>query len=274
MMLHSSQLYAASGGVEVFLIGADMCGLTTIRARAPHPAGQAFRDLRPTCAPILGAGTAISYADARHQGCSAGPGGQRPAARRAAVLGAVAGRGIRRARNGVARPAATDRPHRPSAAAHAVPWPGEIAVFPSPSTRGFDLLTKFGSRSRIGALVSGFFQGPTSRFDLDNALIVDLLTSTLESVDLMLFDGAPMRSPSRERPRRLGDRAGRRGGADRAGPVSPDPASPRPARHGRRHGQSATCGRAGGGRSRTSPAALRHVGCRMIFIRDVPSLAS
>jgi hypothetical protein len=85
-----------------------------------------------------------------------------------------------------------DQPaHRPFAAAHAVPWPGEMAVFRSPSTDGFELLTTFGSRARIGALVSDFFAGPTSRFDLGNALVVDLMTGTLESVtDLTMFGGA------------------------------------------------------------------------------------
>jgi len=85
-----------------------------------------------------------------------------------------------------------DQPaHRPFAAAHAVPWPGEIAVFRSPSTDGFELLTTFGTRARMGTLVSDFFAGPTSRFDLGNALVVDLLTGTLESVtDLTLFGGA------------------------------------------------------------------------------------
>jgi len=82
-------------------------------------------------------------------------------------------------------------PHRPFAAAHAVPWPGEIAVFRSPSTDGFELLTSFGTRARIGTLVSDFYAGPTSRFDLGNVLVVDLLSGTLESVtDLTLFGGA------------------------------------------------------------------------------------
>ncbi|WGW03575.1 baseplate multidomain protein megatron [Tropicibacter oceani] len=81
--------------------------------------------------------------------------------------------------------------HRPFAAARAVPWPGEIAVYRSPSTDGFDLLTTFGTRARIGTLVSDFYAGPTSRFDLGNALVVDLQTGTLESVtDLTLFGGA------------------------------------------------------------------------------------
>ncbi|WP_261193156.1 glycoside hydrolase TIM-barrel-like domain-containing protein [Pseudoruegeria sp. SHC-113] len=85
-----------------------------------------------------------------------------------------------------------DQPaHRPLVAAHAVPWPGEIAVFRSPSTDGFELLTTFGSRVRIGALVSDLYAGPTSRFDLGNVLVVDLLSGTLESVtDLTLFGGA------------------------------------------------------------------------------------
>ena len=85
-----------------------------------------------------------------------------------------------------------DQPaHRPMLAAHAVPWPGEMAVFRCPSTDGFDLLTTFGSRARIGTLVSDFHAGPTSRFDLGNALVIDLASGTLESVsDLTLFGGA------------------------------------------------------------------------------------
>jgi hypothetical protein len=85
-----------------------------------------------------------------------------------------------------------DQPaHRPMVAAHAVPWPGEMAVFRSPGADGFSLLTTFGSRARIGTLVSDFHQGPTSRFDLGNALVVDLASGTLESVtDQTLFGGA------------------------------------------------------------------------------------
>jgi GTA TIM-barrel-like domain/Putative phage tail protein len=85
-----------------------------------------------------------------------------------------------------------DQPaHRPFAAAHAVPWPGEIAVFRSPSTDGFDLLTSFGTRARLGTLAFDLSSGPTSRFDHGNILIIDLLSGTLESVtDLTLFGGA------------------------------------------------------------------------------------
>ncbi|MFC7705189.1 glycoside hydrolase TIM-barrel-like domain-containing protein [Plastorhodobacter daqingensis] len=85
-----------------------------------------------------------------------------------------------------------DQPaHRPLVAAHAVPWPGEMAVLRSPSTDGFELLTTFGSRARIGMLVSDFWPGPTSRFDLGNALVIDLLFGSLESVtDLTFFGGA------------------------------------------------------------------------------------
>ncbi|SNX75022.1 putative tail protein, partial [Cereibacter ovatus] len=85
-----------------------------------------------------------------------------------------------------------DQPaHRPLIAAHASPWPGEIAVFRSASTDGFNLLTTFGSRARIGTLAFDFYPGPTSRFDLGNALVVDLLSGTLESVtDVALFGGA------------------------------------------------------------------------------------
>jgi hypothetical protein len=53
-----------------------------------------------------------------------------------------------------------DQPsHPPFAAAHVVPWSGEIAVFRSPSTAGFELLTTFGSRARIGGAGLGLLRG-------------------------------------------------------------------------------------------------------------------
>ena len=63
MVLHYAHLCAAAGGVDTFLIGTEMRGLTTIRAGASaYPAVQAFRDLAADVRAILGAGTAISYA--------------------------------------------------------------------------------------------------------------------------------------------------------------------------------------------------------------------
>jgi hypothetical protein len=85
-----------------------------------------------------------------------------------------------------------DQPaHRPLVAAHARPWPGELAVFRSAATDGFALLTTFGTRASIGVLAADLFAGPVSRFDHGNALLVDLFSGTLESVtDLALFGGA------------------------------------------------------------------------------------
>ena len=85
-----------------------------------------------------------------------------------------------------------DQPaHRPFIAAHAVPWPGEMAVFRSAATDGFALLTTFGMRARMGVLAADFYAGPVSRFDLGNALVVDLYSGTLESVtDITLLGGA------------------------------------------------------------------------------------
>tara|TARA_R110002012_G_scaffold40547_10_gene111702 strand:+ start:9589 stop:13557 length:3969 start_codon:yes stop_codon:yes gene_type:complete len=81
--------------------------------------------------------------------------------------------------------------HQPLAAAHAAPWPGEMAVFRSPSDDGYTLLTSLSARARIGTLLADLSSGPTSRFDLGNALTVELLSGTLESVtDLALFGGA------------------------------------------------------------------------------------
>jgi hypothetical protein len=63
MILHYAHLYAAAGGVDAFLIGSEMRGLTTIRdGAASYPAVQAFRDLLADCRAILGPGTQLSYA--------------------------------------------------------------------------------------------------------------------------------------------------------------------------------------------------------------------
>jgi len=85
-----------------------------------------------------------------------------------------------------------DQPaHRPLVAAQSKPWPGEMAVYRSAATDGFALLTTFGGRARIGVLAESFYAGPVSRFDLGNALVVDLFSSTLESVtDIALLGGA------------------------------------------------------------------------------------
>ena len=66
-----------------------------------------------------------------------------------------------------------------------------MAVFRSPSDDGYTLLTSLAARARIGTLVADLSAGPTFRFDLGNAITVDLLSGTLESVtDLALFGGA------------------------------------------------------------------------------------
>nr|WP_246588154.1 glycoside hydrolase TIM-barrel-like domain-containing protein [Paracoccus bogoriensis] len=85
-----------------------------------------------------------------------------------------------------------DQPaHRPFLAAHARPWPWELAVFRSPGSDGFELLTTVPARARMGVLAFDLWPGPVSRFDLGNALTLDLFTGSLESVsDLALFGGA------------------------------------------------------------------------------------
>ncbi len=63
MILHYAHLCAAAGGVDAFLIGSEMPGLTTIRADAStYPAVQAYRDLLADVCSILGPGTKIGYA--------------------------------------------------------------------------------------------------------------------------------------------------------------------------------------------------------------------
>ena len=63
MILHYAHLCAAAGGVDAFLIGSEMQGLTQVRSSAStYPAVQQLRDLAADCRSILGAGTKISYA--------------------------------------------------------------------------------------------------------------------------------------------------------------------------------------------------------------------
>ncbi len=63
MVLHYAHLCAAAGGVDAFLIGTEMPGLTTIRSGAStYPAVTAFKTLAADVSTILGAGTKIGYA--------------------------------------------------------------------------------------------------------------------------------------------------------------------------------------------------------------------
>jgi len=81
--------------------------------------------------------------------------------------------------------------HRPYAAVYAAPWYGKTAFYRSATLDGFTLLDMVGRPARIGTLASDFPSGPTARFDLANALTLDLLAGTLASVtDLELFAGA------------------------------------------------------------------------------------
>ena len=108
-----------------------------------------------------------------------------------------------------------DQPaHRPLVAAHAVPWPGEMAVFRSPSTDGFELLTTFGSRARMGGRWSSTSTPGPPRASISAMLWSSICSrGTLESVtDLTLFGGANA-ARDRECARRLGNRAGGRGRA-------------------------------------------------------------
>jgi hypothetical protein len=63
MILHYAHLCAAASGVDAFLIGSEMRGLTTIRdGAASYPSVAAFRDLLADVRSILGAVTKLSYA--------------------------------------------------------------------------------------------------------------------------------------------------------------------------------------------------------------------
>lgn len=81
-------------------------------------------------------------------------------------------------------------PHHPLIAAHARPWPGQMAVFRSAEADGFELLSTFTTRARMDALAADLYAGSLSRLDLGNSVHIDLLTGTFESVtDTRLFGG-------------------------------------------------------------------------------------
>ncbi|GHE05464.1 gene transfer agent (GTA) protein [Defluviimonas sp. 20V17] len=63
MILHYAHLCAAAGGVDAFLIGSEMVGLTTIRSDAStYPTVAALQALAADVRSILGTGTRIGYA--------------------------------------------------------------------------------------------------------------------------------------------------------------------------------------------------------------------
>ncbi|MEL7028179.1 MAG: glycoside hydrolase/phage tail family protein [Pseudomonadota bacterium] len=63
MILHYAHLCKAAGGVDAFLIGSEMRGLTTVRgASNSFPAVAAFRQLASDVRAVLGASVDISYA--------------------------------------------------------------------------------------------------------------------------------------------------------------------------------------------------------------------
>jgi hypothetical protein len=81
--------------------------------------------------------------------------------------------------------------YRPYIGLYAAPWYGQAAVWKSPTLDGFSLLDTIGRPACMGTLAFAFYGGPTSRFDLGNAIYVDMLSGMLTSItDLELFAGS------------------------------------------------------------------------------------
>ncbi|MGY6704707.1 baseplate multidomain protein megatron [Roseinatronobacter sp.] len=81
--------------------------------------------------------------------------------------------------------------HQPLLAVFADPWPGSVAVFRSATQDGFRELGTASAPARVGRVLEPFGAGPVSRFDLQNALVVELQSGSIESVpDIDLFEGA------------------------------------------------------------------------------------
>jgi hypothetical protein len=62
MVLHQAKLAQMAGGVDGFLIGSELRGVTAIRDGDAFPAVAALRDLTADCRAVLGTETAIGYA--------------------------------------------------------------------------------------------------------------------------------------------------------------------------------------------------------------------
>ncbi len=62
MILHQAKLAQMAGGVDGFLIGSELRGITAIRDGDSFPAVPALRDLAADCRAMLGSETAIGYA--------------------------------------------------------------------------------------------------------------------------------------------------------------------------------------------------------------------
>ena len=81
--------------------------------------------------------------------------------------------------------------YRPLATVAASPWYGQAAIWRSASLDGFSLFTTAGVPAQFGSLAAALAAGPSWRFDLANALLVDISSGSLQSVtDEQLFAGA------------------------------------------------------------------------------------
>lgn len=81
--------------------------------------------------------------------------------------------------------------YRPLAAVAASPWYGQAAIWRSASLDGFSLFSTASVPAQFGTLAASLAAGPSWRFDLANALLVDISSGSLQSVtDEQLFAGA------------------------------------------------------------------------------------
>ena len=62
MMLHYARLCSQAGGVDAFLVGSELRGLTTVRGASGYPFVDALGELVDDVRSVLGSGTKLSYA--------------------------------------------------------------------------------------------------------------------------------------------------------------------------------------------------------------------
>jgi GTA TIM-barrel-like domain/Putative phage tail protein len=84
-------------------------------------------------------------------------------------------------------------PWAPRLAAYQSPWPGAVNVYKDDNAGGFALNTQVGEISLVGELVADFYPGVTNKWDMGNAIYVDLYdpnSSLYSATDLAVLNGA------------------------------------------------------------------------------------
>ncbi|MGF1619623.1 MAG: glycoside hydrolase TIM-barrel-like domain-containing protein [Rhodomicrobiaceae bacterium] len=169
-ILHNAALCAAAGGVEAFVIGSEMRGLTWVRDSASsYPFVAGLVALAAEVKALLPDAKVTYAADWSEYF------GHQPADGTGDVFFHL-------------DPLWSDA-NIDAIAAFGDPWPGGVAFYRSPATSGFTLKALATRRAVIGVTDADFHSGPTSRWGRANTLRVVLSAGALHSAEELLILG-------------------------------------------------------------------------------------